>query len=111
MVDFNNLPKYHNLTCQECGQQDRGPEGSTKCTQCRLYESHPELAPGYFTWTKTANGWAASAKWGDKNPEPEPGTVITVHRKNGSVSQHTVREIRNVHYDIAANRVITVDVD
>ena len=111
MVDFNNLPKFQDFTCRDCGQLDRGPEGATLCHLCRYYSEHPEERPGRFTWTRTSNGWAATAKWPDGQPEPEPGTAITIHRKDGSHSQHTVREIRNVHFDHAAHRVITVDVD
>ena len=95
MVNFNNLPKSTDFTCNTYGQKDRGPEGQTICAQCRLYEDHPEMRPGYFTWTSTSKGWAATAKWGDNEPEPEPGNTVTVHRKDGSTSVHTVRELRN----------------
>lgn len=43
--------------------------------------------------------------------QTEPADTINVHRKDGSSSQHTVRDLCNVHFDCAANRVITLDVD
>ncbi len=110
MVNFNAIPKYHNFTCQSCGQNDRGPEGSTTCSECRLYLDHPESAPGYFTWTKTSSGWAATALWRDKNPDPQPGTTITVHRRDGSSSEHTTRELLNSHYNTDGNKVVTCTV-
>lgn len=109
MVNFTNLPKYRRFTCQDCGQTDRGPEGATLCSQCRRHQEHPEEAPGYFTWTRTGDGWGARAKWRDKDPLPEPGQVIIVHRQDGTNSEQTVARVRNHHYDIAANLIVTVD--
>lgn len=110
MVDFSKLPKYADFVCDTCGQQDKGPEGQTTCAQCDFYRTHPEMAPGYFTWTRTAHGWAATATWRDKDPDPAPGTVITVHRKDGTSSQHSVSELLSIRYDTSGNRVVTVQV-
>ena len=110
MTSFKIPPKQHDFTCTGCGQQSRGPEGSAKCSECRFYESHPEMAPAYFTWTKTGSGWAATAKWREKDPEPEPGAVITVHRKDGSTSEHTVAETTGHRYDTSGNLVLTCQV-
>ena len=79
--DFSAVPVNVNFTCAKCGAQDRGPEGAAMCCECRHYEENPKEAPGYFTWTKTADGWAAKTWLKDTDPAPEPGTEITVHRR------------------------------
>ena len=110
MSTFKIPPRSHDFTCRHCGQTDRGPEGSTICSECQYYQDHPDQAPEYFTWTGTSEGWAAQANWRERTPHPEPGDLITVHRRDGSTSEHTVVSLRNTHYDRTANLVITLDV-
>ena len=110
MVEFSGLPKYFPFACARCGQEDRGPEGQTRCTLCRYHQENPTEAPGYFTWTKLTGGWAATAKWREQTPLPETGQTITVHRRDSNSSLRQVSRIGIPCYDRAGNLVITVQV-
>ena len=113
MVNFNLLRTFNrftSFTCSQCGDEDRGPEGTAICTLCQYYEANPAEAPGYFTWSSNLEGWAATAKWREKEPVPEPGQTVTVHRKDGGSSEHRVRGTLDRRYDPAANLIITLSV-
>lgn len=113
MVDFSTFtipPRKVRITCSRCGETGRAPDGESVCETCLFHADHPELAPGYFTWTQTSAGWAAQAKWREGDPDPEPGACITVHRRDGTSSGHTVTALRHHYYDRAANRVVVVDI-
>ena len=112
MVDFRypiKLPKMEDRTCTKCGQDFRGSH--EVCSECHFNETHPEMAPGYWTWRSSATGWKIQAKWREKESWPEPGTVVTVHRKNGTASQETIAEVENNYFDRAANLVLVCRVE
>ena len=48
-MTFKIPPRQVRLTCKDCGQEYRGAPDSAQCQQCNLYESHPDLAPKYWT--------------------------------------------------------------
>lgn len=102
--DFSKLPKPTERTCTRCGADFRGIRDL--CDQCDFYESHPEMAPGYWTWRSSNQGWMVQAAWPENDPEPEPGTVVTVHRKDGTTSQATLGELDHFRYDMAAQKVM-----
>ena len=103
MVDFaaltEKLRNRRELDCAQCGQQFLAMPDETLCDECAYYRHHPERAPGYFTWTKSARGWAAQARWKDGQPSPEPGDQIVIHRRDGSSQTKTVVECYYHGYD------------
>ena len=111
-MTFKIPPRQARLTCKDCGQEYRGAPDSAQCQQCNLYESHPDLAPKYWTWTRTSSstGWNAVCTWPEHEDLPPPGTEITVHRKNRSNSNHVVTEVLSHHYDMSGNMKITCSV-
>ena len=79
-------------------------EDQETCRQCSFYRDHPELAPKYWTWTRgPRNTWRVICTWPEKEDFPEPGLKITVHRKDSSTSQETVKEFDYHHFDTTAN--------
>ena len=104
MVTFP-IPSMETRTCEDCSQEYWGSPSSTRCGECRLYHERPELAPKYWTWTGGGPNreWRAVCTWPQKEPFPEAGLQITVHRKDGSTSQETVKEFEFHRYDTAAN--------
>ena len=112
MVDFSKLiPRFDNV-CTDCGDTFKtAREEETRCTECFFNHTHPESAPGYFTWTKSGARWAAVAKWRNHEDPPEPGVSITVHRKDGSSSEHNIIEVLDTRYDIAGNRLMYCQVN
>ena len=109
--DFR-LPKRTERTCTKCGADFLGIRDL--CDECSFYEDHPDMAPGYWTWTNGgARGWMVQAVWREKDPEPEPGTVVTVvtvNRKDGTTSQATLGELEFFRYDMAAQKVVVYSV-
>ena len=99
MIDFANMPKHEQKECQECGQQFTGFPDQPRCTQCHYLSLHPEEAPKYWTWTKRGPTWTIVATWPDREPLPEVGDVLTVHRRNGATSAETITEIDGLLYD------------
>ena len=97
MVNFNNLGTLRHLNCADCGQEfTTHLKDETVCTQCHFYRTNPDMAPKYWTWTRFGNNqWGVTAFWPENEDLPKPGDPITVHRKDGSTSSHTIQEIRN----------------
>ena len=109
MSTFKIPPRSQPAVCAGC-EQDFRTTGDALCTECRFHQDHPEEAPGYWTWSQRAAGrWGVQAKWRERDPLPEPGTVITVHRKDGTTSQHTIGSHPDTRYDRAANLIITCE--
>ena len=106
MFDFSqSIPRFDKV-CADCGDSFKtAREDETRCTECFYYHKNPEQAPGYFTWKKVGQKWAAVAKCRDNDDPPVPGTVITVHRKDGSATTHTIVEVIDTRYDTAGNRL------
>ena len=102
MVDFSRLSKLQSKTCNDCGEEftTHVPENTT-CTECGYYREHPELAPMYWTWTRRGRWWTVAATWPVKEPLPEVGAVITVHRKDGTSSTETISEVDGLLYDMS----------
>ena len=98
MIDFNNLPKAEYKDCPDCRQRFRGFQEEDRCVECQFYVDHPEMAPKYWTWTKRGQTWTVVATWPDREPSPEVGDTITVHRKNGTTSVETISEIDGLIY-------------
>ena len=103
MVDFDflNTRTPNPTPCSRCAATfDQISEEQQLCTECQFESDHPELAPQYWTWTRSGSStWTAVATWPDKEPLPEPGDTITVHRRDGSSSEHTITETDGVLYD------------
>ena len=110
MSTFKIPPRYVDRTCGDCGQNYRGPPDSELCTECRYYRENPAEAPGYWTWRRSSQGWQVTAKWRDRDPLPQAGDAVTVHRKDGSSSEHTLAEEPEFHYDMAGNKVLRAPV-
>ena len=89
------------LDCADCGETFKAMPDQTLCTQCEFHRKNPELAPKYWTWTRGGehNDWLATARWPEKEPFPEPGERITMHRKDGSTSLKTIQEVVHHHFD------------
>ena len=108
MVDFSKMIPRLEKECTDCGRPFKtSREDETRCTECAYYHSHPESAPGYFTWTKTGSEWAAVAKWRDHEHPPDVGTMITVHRKDGTSSEHAIVENLDNRYSTSGDRLMT----
>ena len=101
MVDFANMPKQEEKYCQDCGQQFRGFPEQPRCTQCHYDSMYPEEAPKYWTWKKRGQNWIISATWPDREPLPNVGETVTVHRKDGSSSDETITEVDRITYDMS----------
>ena len=99
---FRIPARQERRTCDTCGQEFIGSR--TTCQECEFYEKFPEMAPGYWTWTRRGEtGWNIQASWRESEPWPLPGTTVTVHRKNGTTSRETILEVENTYYDRAVN--------
>ena len=98
--DFSQLnPRsYQTKRCSQCGRVFTTRHDNDLCEQCQYYADNPDQAPKYFTWHQRSSGWHIRATWPDKEPLPEPGDQVTVHRKNGSTSVETVREVEGLIY-------------
>ena len=105
--DFPVLARRVNRECAQCGTEFRASPDAQLCTQCEYYRVHPEMAPKYFTWTKVGSEWGITAHWPEKEPLPEPGDTVTVHRKDGSESTETIAELHSQRYDRTARFTIT----
>ena len=104
MVDFSKLASMAGRECAECGAPFHGTPDDDLCSGHRYQRDHPETAPGYWTWTRMAGDrWGAAALWRENQPMPEPGDVITVHRRDGSEQERTIAEVRDQTYDTAGN--------
>ena len=100
-------PKSRETTCTECDQPCRINRTEDLCDECNFHRSHPEMAPGYWTWQKLAdNSWGVQATWREPSQLPQPGDSITVHRKNGTTSNTTIRELTHTHYNKSGNLVV-----
>ena len=110
MVNFDELKRIPK-DCLECGRNFTAVSDEIElCSECRYFRENPEMAPGYWTWTKSRNGWSIRAKQRDDDEMPEPGATVTVHRKNGTQSSETIREVGEHWYDTSGYRVITCEV-
>ena len=107
MFDYSKTIPRFEKQCADCGASFKtAREHETRCSECCCYHDHPECAPGYFTWTKTNAQWVAVARWRDRADPPVNGAVITVHRQDGSSSEHTIIEILDQRYDPSGNRLL-----
>lgn len=108
MVDFSKLGPLTNRTCSRCGQDFRGQaDREPICPECDYYRSHPTEAPGYWTWERDGRGqWNIRAYWKEREPSPEPGDTVTVHRRNGSSSRETLHEQLDERFDRSGRRII-----
>ena len=96
--DFDNMFKKLNSMskkqCNECGQVFRGLPETDLCLECRYKQDHPEESDMYWTWRKGGRPtWGIVAYWPDKEPPPNPGDRVTVHRKDGSSSTAVILEV------------------
>ena len=106
MVDFNRIRNLPKRECQRCGKEFRPViEDSAVCRDCKYLEEHPEQADMYWTWARSGSDWLATCYWPDKTPDPDTGTVITVHRKDGTASQHSITQVDGVRVDMRAARL------
>ena len=97
--DFSATGRMERKNCEECGQTFEGFPQERTCLECRYLRDNPEQAPKYWTWRRRGSGiWGVSAHWPDNEPLPEPGDQVTVHRKNGSTSVETIREVDGLIY-------------
>ena len=110
MYTFNIPEGPRADVCEVCGR-DFLATSDTLCTEFRSRLEHPAWAPGYFRWGKTApNQWGAQARWKEGSPLPEPGDVITVHKKDGTSSEHTVTTVHETTYDRNLRLIVRCDV-
>jgi ribA/ribD-fused uncharacterized protein len=103
--DFSRIIPSERRQCTRCGNEYRcTPQAPDICQECQDLEAHPEKAPRYWTWTKMGRKWMIAAYWPDDEPLPEPGEEVTVHRKNGSQSTETIREVDGITYEHLTGR-------
>ena len=97
-MGFNAILKRERRDCRDCGETFRAAPGEETCAFCRYLREHPEEGPKHWTWRRRSGVWGISAHWPDNEPLPEPGDKVTVHRKNGSTSVETIREVDGLLY-------------
>ena len=107
MFDFSKMKQRETRDCPECGQEFDTIGDRVLCLECQYNQDHPEMAPKYWTWTKNGSNWKIAATWPEREPEPEPGDRVTVHRKNGTESTETIREIHELRYDMTGKARLT----
>ena len=91
---FDRLKSMTNKPCGECGQEFRGLEEQELCTECSYKRDHPEEQDMHWTWSRAGRGrWRIVAHWPDKEPLPNPGDRVSVHRKDGSSSTAVILEV------------------
>jgi hypothetical protein len=84
--------------CSQCGNGFHGlPENDT-CVDCEFRRKNPDLNDGCWTWSRGGDRWDIMAYWPDDEPDPDPGQVVTVHRKDGSTSSVTILEVEGRRY-------------
>ena len=111
MFDFSQTIPRFDKECADCGTSFKSVRADeTRCTECFYYHKNPESAPGYFTWTKTDSKWGAVAKWREHEDPPDVGSMITVHRKDGTASEHSVVEILDHRYSMSGELLMTCQV-
>ena len=96
------LPGRTRKDCSECGQTFRGHDHEELCLECSYKRDHPEARDGYWSWSRSRGpegGWDIVAYWPDREPLPEPGAVVTVHRKDGTQSQATVQACHGLTWE------------
>ena len=96
------IPGRTRKDCTQCGQTFRGHDHETLCPECSYKRDHPEAQDGYWTWSRSqgpGGGWDITAFWPDREPLPEPGTRVTVHRKNGAESAAVIRECQGITWE------------
>ena len=93
--------KRETMNCAQCGTQFTTRTGAALCEECSFYADHPEMAPKYWTWHRRASDvWGIQATWPEREPLPEPGDQVTVHRKNGTTSLETIREVEGLIFQL-----------
>ena len=108
---FDNI-KLIQKTCAKCAAEYRTiREEEDLCSGCSYYRDNPELAPGYFTWSRFAGEWTAAANWNPNDPEPAQGETITVHRRDGTTSKHRVASHHEGRFDPSGNFIIRLSVE
>ena len=95
---FSELNSRTRKECSRCGETFRGTEDEEICPQCEFRAAHPEEQDKYWTWTRFGREWGITAYWPDREPLPDPGDRVTVHRKDGSTATATVREMPELRY-------------
>ncbi len=110
MSTFKIPNPRRDITCADCGRQATTRREEDLCDECSLYRTHPELAPKYWTWTKSGTSWNATCKWPEGEDFPRPGLRIRIHRKDGSVQERSITEMLYHHYDTSGNLKITCTV-
>ena len=66
---------------------------------CEFKRKNPDLNDGYWTWSRGGvERWDILAYWPDDEPDPEPGQIVTVHRKDRSSSNVTIHEVEGRLY-------------
>ena len=99
---FPGLEPRSRKDCAGCGEEFQGREGEELCLECQHRKDRPETADKYWTWRRAGNrGWAIAAYWPDREPLPEPGEQVTVHRKDGSTSVATIRGVDGLRYTLS----------
>ena len=72
----------------------QGLPETDSCIDCQYKQEHPEARDMYWTWKRSGRGgWGIVAHWPDKEPLPNPGDRVNVHRKDGSFSTAIILEV------------------
>ena len=112
MTTFPIPKKQENRVCPKCQRDYQGPADSELCGECSYYEQHPEMAPGYWTWTRLSydplshNQWGITTYLPERDQPPQEGLQVTVHRKDGSTSVETIADVSAPVYDRMARPII-----
>lgn len=104
--------KRETKNCAQCEKEFTTRTAAELCEQCSFYADHPEMAPKYWTWHRRASGvWGVQATWPEGEPLPEPGDRVTVHRRNGTSSVETLREVEGLMFRPDATARLTCFVE
>ncbi len=97
---LDELKRMVRKDCAECGQVFRGLPEQELCTECQYKQDNPEARDMYWIWSRNGRGgsWGIAAYWPDDEPLPDPGAVVTVHRKDGSASTVIIKEVEGLRY-------------
>ena len=78
--------------CALCQRTFRARPDETICGYCEHKGGGPELAPGYWTWNRAEGINKIQAYWDWNRPLPQPGETVTVHSKDGTACQATIKK-------------------
>ena len=84
--------------CADCGREFTTTSDQDCCFDCEYLREHPIERTKVWTWHQLGSEWGIAAYWPDQESRPAIGETVTVHKKDGSTSSATIREIEGFRY-------------